>query len=91
MYLLNSGNIKCFDKNYKYVKTYQKGGFFGEYNILFGLYSNMYYQPEVQQDSSETSGKSKKYVELLKIDKNLFVSEICKDLGTFNHFFNISL
>lgn len=43
LYLLKQGEINCFDKNYNYLHSLENGSFFGEYNIMFGLYSSAYY------------------------------------------------
>ena len=42
-YMVKNGSIKCFDEFYEYMFDLKEGSFFGEYHIMFGLYSNMYY------------------------------------------------
>jgi signal-transduction protein with cAMP-binding, CBS, and nucleotidyltransferase domain len=49
-YMIKQGTVKCFDSQYNYISTLQEGSSFGEYNILFGLYSNITYKPDKEQN-----------------------------------------
>ena len=60
-YMVKNGSIKCFDENYEYMYDLKEGSFIGEYHIMFGLYSNMYYQPVLNSNSTD------KYITLFKI------------------------
>ena len=40
-FMIKKGNVKLFDQKYNYMYTLKEKSFFGEYNILFGLISNM--------------------------------------------------
>ena len=81
--MIKQGQIRCFDERYEYMYDLKPGSFLGEYHIMFGLYSNMYYQP-VQQ-SKEL------YINLFKIDPEILMTEISKDKNSFLHLHNISL
>jgi len=59
-YMVKKGSVRCFSKDYVYLYSLEQGSFFGEYNILFGLFSNTYYQGE--------SPKAEYMVQLFKID-----------------------
>lgn len=52
LYLIKRGQAVCFDRNYEYVCHLEEGSFFGEFNILFGLYSNLFYQAHLEQGGS---------------------------------------
>ena len=43
-YMIKKGNVILFDNKYNYMYDLEPGSFFGEYNILFGLISNVYYR-----------------------------------------------
>ena len=45
-YMIKKGSVRCFSKNYVYMYSLDEGSFFGEYKIMFGLYSSNYYQGE---------------------------------------------
>jgi len=45
-YMIKKGSVRCFSKEYVYLYSLEEGSFFGEYNIMFGLYSSLYYQGE---------------------------------------------
>ena len=42
--MIRKGMIKCYDENYSYMVNLEEGSFFGEYNIMLGLYSQLNYQ-----------------------------------------------
>lgn len=79
--MIKRGEINCFDKNYNYLQTLEPNSFFGEYNILFQLYSSAYYQI-----AANTEGNI-----IFKIDKDKLMSIICKDSSAFKHLFHICL
>ena len=63
LYLIKDGDVSCYDENYNYITTIQNGSYFGEYNIMFGLYSSISYNlPQTNTGSS--------VVYLLKIEKD---------------------
>lgn len=43
LFLIRKGSIRQFDHNYNYMCLLGQGSYFGEYQILFGLYSDYYY------------------------------------------------
>ena len=43
-YMVKSGGVRLFDEKYSYMCNLEQGSFFGEYNIMFGLKSNIYYK-----------------------------------------------
>ena len=43
-YLIKSGKIELYDKYFNYMYDLEEGGFFGEFNILFSLYSEYNYK-----------------------------------------------
>ena len=43
LYLIKNGEVNLFDRVYNYLQTLENRSFFGEYNIMFGLYSTAYY------------------------------------------------
>lgn len=40
-YMIKKGKVSIFDSKYNYMYDLDEGSYFGEYNILFGLYSNI--------------------------------------------------
>ena len=84
--MIQHGGVCVYDKNYEYMYDLQESSFFGEYNIMFGLYSSLHYK-----------GKSKKYSAvkqrnvIYKIPGKDFMSIICDDVQMFKHFHDISL
>jgi len=49
-YMIKKGDVKVFDESYNYLYTLPEGSFFGEFNIIFGLYSNLNYVPTFRED-----------------------------------------
>ena len=45
MYLIKEGGVKCYSSQYDYMYDLGEKSFFGEFNILFGLYNTMRYVP----------------------------------------------
>ena len=68
----------------QYMYTLCNGGFFGEYNIMFGLYSNLNYQADIASCQGS-------YNIIFKINKTALMQSICQDFGSFNHFHDLSL
>lgn len=64
--------------------TLSDGGFFGEYNIMFGLYSDLSYQAEIDPEQG-------KYVIIFNINKKVLMESISQDFGSFIHFHDLSL
>lgn len=83
-FLIKHGSVKLFSSNYTYMYDLEKGSFFGEYNILYGLYSNIFYRTQT------CNGKSH-YVMIFRIEAETFMSEICKDIDSFNHINKIAV
>lgn len=81
-FLIKKGHVNCFDKSYNYLNTLEQGSFFGEFNIIFQLYSFVYYQ---------SSGIDIEGCTIYKIDYEKFINIICKDVSAFKHLFDISL
>ena len=77
--MIKQGSIQVFDKSYNYMYNLDKTSFFGEYKIMFGLYSNMYYR--VSNDDSTH------YSMIFNIKYNVFMKEILKDINTFKHLY----
>ena len=42
--MIKKGAVNCYDNNYNYLFTLKQGSFFGELNLLFGLYSSIIYK-----------------------------------------------
>ena len=59
MYMIKHGSVMQFNEDYDYISTLMQGSYFGEYNIMFGLYSNITYKPNFDD---------KHYVLLYKIE-----------------------
>jgi signal-transduction protein with cAMP-binding, CBS, and nucleotidyltransferase domain len=49
-YMIKKGDVKVFDQGYNYLYSLPEGSFFGEFNILFGLYSDLNYVPTFRND-----------------------------------------
>lgn len=80
-FMIKRGEINCFDKDYNYLQTLEPESFFGEYNIVFQLYSSAYYQIAPRTEGSI----------IFKIDKDKLMGIICKDSGAFKHLFGLCL
>mmetsp|Transcript_5911 Transcript_5911/g.9621 ORF Transcript_5911/g.9621 Transcript_5911/m.9621 type:complete len:260 (+) Transcript_5911:2849-3628(+) len=86
-YMIKQGTVKCFDKKYNYLMNLEPGSFFGEYNILFGLYSQMYYQTH----SADNHDTKKLSCLLFKIEAKKFMQIVLRDSTTFKHLHHIAL
>jgi len=53
-YMIKMGAVQIFDKDYAYLYNLESGSFFGESNILLGLYSDLNYKPMTRQDEAQT-------------------------------------
>ena len=42
--MIKMGAVQVFDRRYGYMYSLEQGSFFGELNIIFGLYSEQYYK-----------------------------------------------
>ena len=76
--LVRKGRVKMFDRNYNYLCELQPGSYFGEYQILFGLYSDFYYSVS-------------DFAYIFKIEAIDFMKTICRDEMAYKHFFEISI
>ena len=74
-----------FDSKYNYMYSLEKGSFFGEYNIMFGLKSNINYMGKIKK----TNAKNANIV--FKIKAEVLISVILDDANTYKHFYNIAL
>lgn len=43
-YLLKTGNVKCYGRNYNYLVDLEAGSSFGEYQLMFDIYSDLTYK-----------------------------------------------
>jgi len=84
--MIRKGIIKCFDENFSYMVSLEEGSFFGEYNIMFGLYSQLNYQMAL---SNERGGQN--LVQLFKIEKDKLMQALCIDFHSFLHFHKLSI
>lgn len=62
-YMIKKGDVKVFDKGYNFLYILTEGSFFGEYNIIFGLYSAFNYVPILREDQAK-----EKYAMIFKIE-----------------------
>jgi len=69
--------------------TLEEGSFFGELNIMFGLYSSITYIPAPNLESIEN--KKTNFTLIFKIDGEKFMGQICKDENTFKYVHDISI
>ena len=92
-YLIKNGSVKLFDQKFNYMYELREGGYFGEFNVLFNLYSEYCYKTTKihkghhyghSHDKSEMRGTL-----LLKIEAETFINIICKDPKLFMNFFRI--
>ena len=74
LFLIRKGSVKMFDSNYNYLCQLREGSFFGEYQVLFGLYSDFFY-----------STNSICYI--FKMESIDFMKTICRDDLSYKHFF----
>ena len=79
--MIKHGGMRLYDKHYTYMYNLEQGSFFGEYNLMFGLKSNMYYK---------THGETH-YSMIFRIDSGIFMDAICDDIDSFTHLHNIAL
>ena len=54
----------------------EAGSFFGEFNIMFGLYSNLYYKAVVNDAKAG-------YIIMFMIEKEDLMNLICQDVASF--------
>jgi hypothetical protein len=82
--MLKHGNVKLWGPKYDYMYDLENGAYFGEYNIMFGLYSNIHYKVHTYQSKNH-------FVMIFRIDKRILMNEICKDIDSFTHLHKIAL
>jgi len=59
-YMLKQGNIKCYGRNYNYLVDLQAGSSFGEYQIMFDIYSDITYKASFPFYDSENKQENHK-------------------------------
>lgn len=47
LFMIKRADVRCYSSRMQYMYTLSNGGFFGEYNIMFGLYSSLNYQADI--------------------------------------------
>jgi hypothetical protein len=82
-YMVKKGTINCFTPDFQYLTTYEQGGFFGEYNILFGLKSQLTYQPPTLKDRTN--------IVLYVVDQADLLQVVVKDELIFEHMHRLSV
>ena len=73
--------MRLFDDKYTYMYNLEEGSFFGEYNIMFGLKSNIFYK----------TNRDSHYSMIFRIKADVFMQSICDDIDSFTHLHDISL
>ena len=43
-YLIKSGSVKMFDSKFNYMYELREGGYFGEFNVMFNIFSEYCYK-----------------------------------------------
>ena len=77
--MIKMGAVQVFDRRYGYMYSLEQGSFFGEINIMFGLYSEQYYK-------ALTSNTM-----VFKINAENFMTLICGDHKAFENLFWIAV
>ena len=49
LYLIKEGGVKCYTRDYQYMYDLSEKSFFGEFNILFGLFNAIRYVPHLNR------------------------------------------
>mmetsp|Transcript_40890 Transcript_40890/g.62307 ORF Transcript_40890/g.62307 Transcript_40890/m.62307 type:complete len:153 (-) Transcript_40890:182-640(-) len=84
-YMIKRGRVQCFSPEFQYMFNLEEGSFFGEYNIVFGIYNQIHYQ------AVDDRNHSCRTCQLLKIEKEVFLDIIGSELDSFKHIHNISV
>jgi hypothetical protein len=89
--MIKSGNICVFDKKYNYLYDLEEGSYFGEYNIMFGLYSSLNYKGKSVCDHHQENKKTCPRNVIYKIPAYQLMKIITEDVQVFKHFHDIAL
>lgn len=91
-YMLSRGTIKLFDEKYNYMYDLEPGSYFGEYQIMFGLYSNITYRSAyIKHDAGEIFNYCNIQRIVYFIPSEKFMSIITEDPLAYRHFHSIAL
>ena len=82
LYMLKKGQILSYSREYSYLCTYHPGAFFGEYNIMFGIQSQISYRTKITNNNATV---------MFKIDQDDLMNRIARDEAMFKHMFKISV
>mmetsp|Transcript_37561 Transcript_37561/g.57538 ORF Transcript_37561/g.57538 Transcript_37561/m.57538 type:complete len:121 (-) Transcript_37561:1612-1974(-) len=78
LYLVKRGGVMVFDKHFHYLYNLERGSFFGDYHIAYGLVSEQYFRA--------SSCTKYNVCQLFKVDKQALVRILCSDFQSFAHF-----
>lgn len=81
IYLIKKGTINLFDPTYTYLCSLEETSFFGDYQVILGVASDIQYR--VKADIFKTI--------IYKIDAEVFLQAICEDELVFKHYFKMAL
>lgn len=93
-FMIKSGAVRTFDKSFNYMADLRPGSFFGEFNILFDLYNDIYFQAAemtLQNDFEENVRRRNNLTIMFLIDRVSLLENFSSDLDAFKHLFKISL
>ena len=94
-FMIKNGAVRTFDKSFNYMADLRPGSFFGEFNILFDLYNDIYYQAAETShhldDFEENVPRHNHLTIMFHIDRVSLLENFLSDLDAFKHLFKISL
>ena len=87
--MIKQGNVCVYDNKYNYLYDLEESSWFGDYNIMFGVYSSLNYKGK----STKTIGnKNQSFRNVLyKIPSFNFMKIVTGDVQAFKHFHEMSL
>ena len=84
LYLIKEGVVRCYTQDYNYMYDLQERSFFGDYNIQFGLYSNIRFNSHLNKPKMHC-------IVIFKIESYHLMNQICSNFNSFKHLHQLSL
>ena len=90
--MIKQGSICVYDNKYNYLYDLEESSWFGEYNIMFGVYSSLNYKGKSITKSIGKHKVAKSFRNVLfKIPSYNFMKIVTTDVQAFKHFHEMSL
>jgi hypothetical protein len=91
--MIKQGSVCVYDNKYNYLYDLEESSWFGEYNIMFGVYSSLIYKGKsITKSNGKNKVVNKSFRNVLyKIPSYNFMTIVTTDVQAFKHFHEMSL